>query len=192
MSHPSQRAIGPWIQSSTEIKYQNPWIRVREDQVIRPDGQAGIYGVVEFQNEALGVVPITEDGQVILVGQHRYPHDTYSWEIPEGGGSPQSDRLQEIQRELLEETGFRADHWELLLSEVQLSNSVSDESAWIWLAQGLHPGPAQPDGCEELQVKAVAFNECVQMIHRGEIVDSMTIMGILMAQSKIQANPESN
>ena len=55
--------------------YDNPWIAVREDQVIRPDGDPGIYGVVHFKNRAIGVLPVEDDGSIWLVGQHRYPLD---------------------------------------------------------------------------------------------------------------------
>ena len=77
---------------SREI-YVNPWIRVREDQVIRADGQDGIYGVVEFQSHALGIVPVTENGDTYLIGQWRYPLELYSWETPEGGEVLSARRL---------------------------------------------------------------------------------------------------
>ena len=76
----------PWQTLGSRQVYVNPWIRVREDHVIRADGSPGIYGVVEFQNYALGVVPVSEEGDTWLVGQWRYPLGLYSWEIPEGGG----------------------------------------------------------------------------------------------------------
>ena len=76
----------PWQTRGSREIYINPWIRVREDHVIRADGKDSIYGVVEFQNYALGIVPVTDNGDTFLVGQWRYPLDLYSWEIPEGGG----------------------------------------------------------------------------------------------------------
>ena len=90
MSQPSN----PWTTLSSRLVYENPWIRVREDQVLRPDGQPGIYGVVEFKNRAVGVLPVDDEGCIWLVGQHRYPLNSYSWEIPEGG-SPQSETPEE-------------------------------------------------------------------------------------------------
>ena len=98
----------PWTTLSSRLMYENPWIRVREDQVLRPDGQPGIYGVVEFKNRAVGVLPVDDEGCIWLVGQHRYPLNSYSWEIPEGG-SPQTEPPEETaQRELKEETGLSA------------------------------------------------------------------------------------
>ena len=102
MSDPSN----PWTTLNSRLVYENPWIRVREDQVLQPDGQPGIYGVVEFKNRAVGVLPIDDEGCIWLVGQHRYPLGSYSWEIPEGG-SPQSEPPEETaRRELKEETGL--------------------------------------------------------------------------------------
>ena len=84
----------PWVRHSRRTAYENPWIVVYDDQVSRPDGRPGIYGVVHFRNRAIGVVAIDEDDRVCLVGQYRYPLDEYSWEIPEGGGPLDEDPLE--------------------------------------------------------------------------------------------------
>ena len=76
----------PWTTLDSRSVYENPWIAVREDKILRPDGQPGIYGVVQFKNKAVGILPVAADGSVWLVGQYRYPLGIYSWEIPEGGG----------------------------------------------------------------------------------------------------------
>ncbi|NDC38040.1 MAG: NUDIX hydrolase, partial [Proteobacteria bacterium] len=94
----------PWKTLSSKVMYQNPWISVREDQVIRPDGSPGIYGVVETK-VATGVVALTPEHKVILVGQYRYPLQQYSWEIVEGGAEHGEDPFVAIQRELEEEVG---------------------------------------------------------------------------------------
>ena len=83
MSEPSN----PWTTLSRRLVYENPWIRVREDQVLRPDGQPGIYGVVEFKNRAVGVLPVDEGGDVWLVGQYRYPLGPLFLGDPRGGES---------------------------------------------------------------------------------------------------------
>lgn len=77
----------PWKTVSTRPIYDNPWISVREDDVIRPDGRPGIYGVVSYKNRAIGVLPVDETGDVWLVGQYRYTIDEYSWENPRGRGT---------------------------------------------------------------------------------------------------------
>ena len=168
----------PWTTKDRRVVYENPWIRVREDQVIRPDGEPGIYGVVHFKNRAVGVLPVEPDGSIWLVGQHRYPLDLYSWEIPEGG-CPEGESPEDCaRRELQEETGLVAGKLEPILN-AHLSNSVSDEWGVIYRATDLTSGPARPEGCEQLQVKRVAFAEALGLVRRGEITDSLSVMAIL-------------
>src|SRR4051812_49055840 len=82
---PDGPSENPWTTRDRRLVYENPWIAVREDQVIHPDGRPGIYGVVHFKNRAIGVLPVDDAGRIWLVGQYRYPLERYSWEIPEGG-----------------------------------------------------------------------------------------------------------
>ena len=172
------RYSNPWRTVSSRVVYDNPWITVREDQVLRPDGAPGIYGVVHYKNKAIGVVPVDADGHIYLVGQYRYPLDAYSWEIPEGGCPQGEEPLAAAQRELREETGLEAAHWEIL-GTAHLSNSVSDEEAIIYLATGLTQREAQPDGTEKLEYKRVTSAEALQMVLRGEITDVMSVLGIV-------------
>src|SRR5205085_1656155 len=105
-----------------------------------------------------------------LVGQYRYTLELYSWELPEGGAGPDEEPPAAAKRELLEETGCSAAHWQELL-RAHLSNSVSDEEAIVYLARGLTAGTAEPEGTERLQVKWVPFAEALVMMARGEITD---------------------
>ncbi len=169
----------PWTTLDRRPVYENAWIAVREDRVIRPDGSPGIYGVVQFKNRAIGVLAVEEDGSIWLVGQHRYPHDRYSWEIPEGG-APEGELAEEAaRRELREETGLAADRLEVLGGEVHLSNSVSDESGFLFRATGLTRGQSEPDPTERLNVRLVAWGEAWAMLGRGEITDSLSVIAIL-------------
>lgn len=168
----------PWTTLSSRPIYANPWIEVREDQVLRPDGQPGIYGVVHFRNKAVGVLPVDDDGHVWLVGQHRYPLNAYSWEIPEGGGHGDEDPEQTARRELLEETGFTADRLEFL-GRSHLSNSVSDELAYLYRATGLTPGESQPEGTEQILVRRFDWATAWKMVEDGVITDSMSVIALL-------------
>ena len=167
-----------WTRHSRRVVYDNPWIEVVHDEVTRPDGQPGIYGVVRFKNRAVGVVPVGDDGRVLLVGQHRYTLDAYSWEIPEGGVPFDEDPLEGARRELAEETGFRAATWRELL-RIHTSNSVTDEWGVIYVATDLAPGEAEPEGTEQIELRWVGLSEAVAMIDAGEITDSMTQSGLL-------------
>jgi 8-oxo-dGTP pyrophosphatase MutT (NUDIX family) len=168
----------PWTKLSSRDIYENPWIKVREEQVLNPSGKNGIYGVVSFKNKAIGVIPIDKDGFTWLVGQYRYPLDEYSWEIPEGGGPLGEDPLEAAKRELKEETGYVAAKWSFL-ARMHTSNSVTDEEALIFLAEELTPGESEPEETEQLLVKKVHISEAVEMVMRNEITDSMSTYGIL-------------
>ncbi len=181
--HPSSKMkIGPWTRLSSRDTYDNPWIQIREDQVLRPNGSLGIYGVVHYKNLAVGVVALHANGQVILVGQHRYPLNYYSWEIPEGGCLRDKETLEAAAaRELREETGYTAKCWDYL-GEFILSNSTSDEVGHLFLARELTPGPSQPDSTEEIHVKTMEFEEAWRQAMSGELTESMTIVGLARAK----------
>jgi 8-oxo-dGTP pyrophosphatase MutT (NUDIX family) len=159
------------------VAYENPWVEILHDDVVRPDGQPGIYGVVHFRHLAIGVVPVDADDRVLLVGQYRYTLDHYSWEIPEGGGDLDEEPEAAARRELVEETGYSGGHWRELC-RAELSNSLTDEVTILFVASGLEPGPSSPEGTEQLQLRWVPFVEVMAMIRRGEIADAMTILAM--------------
>ena len=168
----------PWTTLGSRKIYENPWIAVREDRVLRPDGSPGIYGVVEFKNAAVGVLPIDEFGRVWLVGQYRYPLNSYSWEIPEGGGSANESPEETARRELREETGLIVGRLELIATS-HLSNSVSNEIGYIYRGTELTIGPNSPEGTERLQIRRVEWDEAWAMYQRGRITDSMSVIALL-------------
>jgi 8-oxo-dGTP pyrophosphatase MutT (NUDIX family) len=176
MDHPDRS--NPWTTLDTRPVYENPWIAVREDRVLRPDGRPGIYGVVHFKNRAVGVLPVDEHGRVWLVGQFRYTLGSYSWEIPEGGGPLDEPPEETARRELREETGLLAGRLELIAT-AHLSNSVSDEVAYLYRATELTAGPSDPEGTERIEVRLVAWDEAWAMLRRGEITDAMSVIALL-------------
>ena len=174
----SQSEENPWTTLSSRAIYENPWIAVREDQVIRPDGAPGIYGVVHYKHRAIGVLPVDDQGCIWLVGQYRYPLGRYSWEIPEGGGRPDESTEETARRELREETGLVARRLEPMLVS-HLSNCVSDEVAYLFRATGLEQGPSAPEGTERLHVRRVEWDEAWRMFQTGAITDSLSVMALL-------------
>ena len=169
----------PWKTLDSRVVYNNAWISTREDQVLRPDGQPGIYGVVHFKNRAIGVLPVEDDGRIWLVGQHRYPLDVYSWEIPEGGGPLDEAPIEAAIRELREETGLIAAIVEPVGGPIHLSNSVSDEVGFLFRASGLTQGPSDQEGTERIHARCVPWDDAWRMVERGEITDSLTLIALL-------------
>ena len=170
----------PWQTNATRQIYENPWISVREDEVTRPDGAPGIYGVVSMKNRAIGVVPLHADGTVTLVGQFRYTMNEYSWEIPEGGCGASESPIEAARRELREETGLIAEKIEPLGGEIHLSNSVCDERGCLFLATQLTQGEADPEGTEQLQLRRVPLQDAVAMALGGQINDGLSVLGLLL------------
>jgi 8-oxo-dGTP pyrophosphatase MutT (NUDIX family) len=169
----------PWTTLSQEDIYENPWIKLEEHQVINPGGGKGIYGKVHYKNTAIGIIPLDEHNNTWLVGQHRYVLNEWSWEIPEGGGPAGVSILDSAKRELLEETGLSAKHWKEIL-RAHLSNSVSDEVGYIFVAQGLSEGEHKREDTEaDMNVWKLPFQEALEMVMQGKITDGLSVMGIL-------------
>jgi 8-oxo-dGTP pyrophosphatase MutT (NUDIX family) len=174
----------PWVIRGEKRIYDNPWIRVTEYDVLNPKGSPGIYGKVHFKNIAIGIVALDASGMIQLVGQYRFPLDAYSWEIPEGGGLWEHDPLDSARRELKEETGLVAEHWEVLL-HMHLSNSVSDEFAIVYLARGLRQETPEPEDTEALSHRKVSVDEAYRMVLEHQITDSMSVAAILQLKLAI-------
>jgi 8-oxo-dGTP pyrophosphatase MutT (NUDIX family) len=168
---------GPWTRRSRRVAYENPWVTVWHDEVDRPDGNPGIYGVVHFANAAVGVIVLDDDDRVLLVGQHRYTLDAYSWELPEGGVPAGESTLDGARRELREETGVEATDWREIL-QFHLSNSITDEAGVLFAARAIRQGRAEPEPTEELATDWIPFEESLAMIRDGRITDAVTIMAI--------------
>lgn len=168
-----------WKTLSSKEIYTNKWIQVVEHQVINPAGGNGIYGKVHFKNKAIGIVALDKDNNTWLVGQWRYTLNEWSWEIPEGGGPLGDDPLQSAKRELKEETGLVANQW-TMIQRTHLSNSVSDEEGFIFLAEDLTQHESELEDTEaDMKVWKLPFSEAVQMVLDGKITDSLTVMGVL-------------
>lgn len=176
----------PWQTLSTQPIYENPWIKVREDQIINPKGGRGIYGVVSFKNKAIGIIPIDAEGNTYLIGQYRYTVNEYSWEIPMGGGPMAVDILESAKRELKEETGFTAQRW-TNIGRMHTSNSITDEEGFVFLAEDLIAGETEFEETEDLQIRKLPFDEAVRLVMDNKITDCISIAGLLMANKILKS-----
>ncbi len=175
---PKDQTMTSWQQLSTKVVYENPWIKVSHDEVLTPANTHGIYGTVHFKNHAVGVLPLDDNGFTYLVKQTRYVFSQSTWEIPEGGCPVGESVLEAAKRELKEETGMSAQYWEKWL-EMDLSNSVTDEQATVFLAKGLQSGQAAPELTEDIEVCHVSINQALDMVYSGEIRDAITVAALL-------------
>lgn len=172
-----------WTTTATREVYANRWMRLREHDVVRPDGSAGIYGVVEVANPAVFVVAITDDEEVVLVDLFRYTTGRWSTEVP-AGSTDGEDALVAARRELAEETGLAADDW-VEVGAMSSLNGICDAPEHVFLARGLHPVPddaaATATQAEEgiARVRRVPFAEVLAMIGRGAITDAETMAAML-------------
>ncbi len=169
---------GPLTIHGEQPVFGNPWILAVNYHVSTPAGREFTYTIVHFRRWATGVVPLHADGTVTLVGQHRFALDTYSWEIPEGGADESEQPLDAAKRELAEEAGLAGAEWREIL-QMHLSNSVTDEHAFVYLATGLSAVEANPDDTEDITVKRVPFADALAMVDAGEITDSITVAALL-------------
>ncbi len=168
----------PWKTNLSRVVYENPWIRVREDNVTRPDGGPGIYGVVEIR-PSIGVVALNDRDEIVLVGQWRYSVNRYSWEVPRGGSHPgESDMLEVAKRELAEEAGLLAGHWEML-GPVDVCNGVADDVQTLFLATALTATEMRLDPEEDITVEWRTFDEAVRMAIDGRITEVCSVAAIL-------------
>ena len=168
----------PWQPQSSKAIYDNPWLSLHEDKVINPGGGISHYGKVCFKNLAIGIIPIDEDGNTWLVGQYRYVPDFYSWEIPMGGGPLHIDPVDSAKRELKEETGLSATHWQELM-RLHTSNSVTNERGLIYIARGLTEGETEFEETEDLKIEKLPLEEAFERVMSGEITDAVSVAGLL-------------
>ena len=170
----------PWKTLSSREIYENPWMHLREDVAEMPDGRTTLYGVVTF-GDCVGVVPFVDNDHVLLVRQYRYVQgENHRWEIPTGGVHHGETLEQAAQRELAEEAGFCAGRL-VPISRYYTSKCICDETAHLYLGEDLVPAEAVPDDTEFLERRIFAFDEALRMTLDGEIMDSMSVIALLLA-----------
>ncbi|MBM6400414.1 NUDIX domain-containing protein [Phycicoccus sonneratiae] len=168
-----------WPVTASRTVYANPWIEVVEDDVVRPDGSAGVYGVVRLRHPAVFVVALTAQDEVVLVTVDRHTTGP-SVEVP-AGGSDGPDTLAGAQRELAEETGLQAEHWREV-GRMNALNGVCVAPEVVYLATGLSPVAGAEQEVEGISaVRAVPWTAVLAMVADGRIHDGETVAALMYA-----------
>lgn len=168
----------PWRTHASQEVFDNPYVKIIRNKVTRPSGHPGVYSVISFKRVAVAIVPVDEEGYTWLVGQYRYPHDTYEWEVPEGGAEPGEDPADCALRELREEAGLIAGTLTPIL-HMQLSNSTTNEISHSFLATNLTLTDPDPDDTEQLAIHRLPLDDVYAMVLRGEIRDALSVASLL-------------
>lgn len=169
------------VQTGSEEIYDGVILHVYKDTVTLPNGKPAGRELIRHVG-AVGIVPVTDDGKVIVERQYRYPLDSVITEIPAGKlDSKSEDRLSAAKRELREETGITADEW-TDMGVYYPAAAYTDEKITLYLARGLHFGQQDLDDDEFINIEAVPLDELVNDVMSGEITDGKTQVGLLKAQ----------
>lgn len=169
----------PWRTLGERQIYRNPWLEVVEYSVVRPDGQPGIYGVVNPGDNA-SIVALDASEQIYVVGDFCYPLQRFQWSIPTGRVEDGEDPASAARRELVEEAGITAERWELL-GVFDLTPGICTQASYIYLARELTIGQPRPEGTEAFTLRRLPLRDALAQCMSGEIRNAVSVLGILRA-----------
>ena len=167
-------------QLSFDYKFKGKIIKLRVDEALLPNGATATREVVEH-NGGICIVPLTDENEVLMVEQYRYPYSEVVLEIPAGKRDGNEEPLEGGKRELKEETGATAQNY-TFLGELYPTPGYCGEIIYMYLATGLSYGETDPDEDEFLNVKKIPLETAVEMIMNGEIKDAKTQAAILKVE----------
>ncbi|MBI5228914.1 NUDIX hydrolase [Candidatus Micrarchaeota archaeon] len=183
-SMPELTKRGPWTVLGTAIKYENPWIKVREDKVIRPDGKPGIHAIVEVK-PGVSVLPLDGEGFVYLTKEFHYGVNRESLEVVSGGIEEKETPIEAAKRELLEELGIAAETW-TDLGQVDPFTTIVVSPTKLFLARKLSFTKARQEGSETIKASRMKFEEALRKVMASEITHSSSCVLILKANEYLK------
>ena len=175
---------GPWKIKNTLEKYKNPWIKVREDQVVRPDGKGGIFGVVEMV-DGVSVLVIDDEGYVYLTKEFHYAIKKDSIEVVSGAIDKGENALRAAKRELKEELGIQAKEW-INLGMVNPFTTVIKSPSYLYLARKINFSEPNPEGTEVINILKIKFEKALKMVLESKITHGPSCVLILKASEYLK------
>jgi len=167
---------------SGDLVFDGTLLKVRRDVVRLPDGSEGTREYIRHPG-AVAIVPLFDDGRIVLERQFRYPHGKDFIEVPAGKLEAGEPHLETAKRELLEETGYTAKEWSRV-GVIHTAIAYTDEAIEIFLARKLSRGERKLDQGEFLETLVVPFDEAISMIRDGRITDAKTVAALLLVKDR--------
>lgn len=177
---------GGWRRRAARTLFESPWFKLRQDDVVLPSGEPITYTMIEHPGYAM-VVPVLDDGRVLLEEVYRYTVQETVLECPSGCIEDESPEAA-AHRELLEETGWSAERVRPL-GRFFASNGISDECAHFFLATGLRETqPPRREATEQIELVWMPFDEALARVHDGRIRDAPSALALALAERVLRAS----
>jgi ADP-ribose pyrophosphatase len=176
----------PYTTLSRRIAWSCPWFKVRQDEIRTPDGNSGVYNVVE-KEDAVWIVPVTPDGRIVMILNYRYTVDDWCWEVPAGSVEPEHPDVQETAIvELRQEVGGVAERLQYV-DRFYVANGIFNEIGHVFLATGVTLGPAAHESTEVMEIHTKPIDEAIRMARSGEIKDGPSALALILCEASLVA-----
>lgn len=175
---------------SSRIAWSCPWYKIRQDEIITPDGRPGVYNVVE-KEPAVWIVPVTVDGQIALINHYRYTVDDWCFEVPAGSvkeGQTIEDAAREELREEIGGTEANLDY----IGQFYTADGICNEIGHVFLATHVVLGKSEHEPAEIIEIHLKSIPEVIAMAKANEIADGTSALAVLLCLSQLESHLQSN
>lgn len=176
----------PITTRTSQIAWECPWYRVRRDEIALHDGTEGIYNVLEV-TDSVFIVPVLEDGRIVLIHNYRHTLGDWTWEVPAGSIMPGHNAMESAHEELREEAGGIAAEMRFLL-KANTMNGIGQQSAHFFLATGVHITEPEHEALEFMTIHPMPAEEAFRLATSGEMNDAVSITALLLAKPYLDKN----
>lgn len=171
--------------TNSQVVWSCPWYQVRQDEFITPDGQAGVYNVVE-KNPAVWIVPVTVQKEILLIYNYRYTVRDWCWEIPAGSVLEGQTIMQAAQAELLEEVGGTSQTWQKV-TEFYTANGICNEVSHLFLATAVNVSQPQHESTELIEIHPTPIPHALEMARTGQMTDGPSALALLLCEQRLHS-----